>query len=200
MSGEQISDLEAAHLSFMQRATPDKSVCVHGAENVRLCVCSGCFTGRWLIAPLPTSSVRGSSGTRVLNRLCYRTGRDPADSTGTLHKTTSRTLRGSERHRECSLSVTSSSLNDSGREVVQLLTAEACCCPINLLRFGKGGLITPQGSKQSTLTDVQITSKQPSRRSKQMTRLGFASSLTEIACESRRVNVRQPVGPTYSSF
>lgn len=36
------------------------------------------------------------------------------------------------------------------------------------LRFGKGGLITQQGSKQITLTDVQITQKQRSRRGKQM--------------------------------
>lgn len=40
------------------------------------------------------------------------------------------------------------------------------------LEFGKGSLITPQGSKQTTLTDVQITSKQPSMGGKQMTKEG----------------------------
>lgn len=48
----------------------------------------------------------------------------------------------------------------------------AVISPIYPPRFGKGSLITPQGSKQTTLTDVQIRSKQPSRGGKQMTKAG----------------------------
>ena len=103
-----------------------------------------------------------------------------------------------------------------GREVAKLLALslqETLGLTSSILPdFGKGSLITPQGSKQTTLTDVQIASKQPGRRGKQMTEAGrgeairreagLASSHTEIARqrESRRVNVRQPVGHIYSSF
>lgn len=46
--------------------------------------------------------------------------------------------------------------------------------------YAKGTLITPRGSKETTLTDVQITSKQPRREVQQMTKAGRGEACQQL--------------------
>lgn len=171
----------------------------------------------------------------MLNRLCDRTRQDQTDSAGTLTSITT----GTERVRmnmttmfvitdlnllnllhpcHSILFVTQHFLNyhpkvwdDEKKPICGFdLRPRLIAITPSTFRLGKGSLITPWGNKQATLTDAQITSKQPgtgdkltkAREERRYGKAGLVNIHTEIARqrESSCVNVREPVRPIYSSF